>query len=470
MEDVRTFTGSIGTRAMHADLPEEDAEKYWIRVTASNAELDEHNSIMDPDTTLKNFEMDAKSRLGVALTDHHAFRSFGYGRSNDARLTDKNELFIDFFIVKDMKYPGGRREFETSEELIRAIETGLVNQVSVEFYKAREICNLCQMPIRRYSWYDDWNSDGRENCSHKMGKMYPVEGGKKKEAKATYTVYDARLKAVSLVEFGSNRNTAIEKKRELAEALEQVFSETPGPALAGVFADGIRKKVEADLMENKDWITGLREALGIEAIKSTDSPETVIAAIETSVSELRSEVETQKTKIARFEASAADGKAYHAARIEEAIAEGKRAHGDVFDEGYHREYYADLPKDKLDAAIENNRKIADAAVEKPEALLDGGEGGGDGGGNAEAQAHRQARVDEAIKQGTRAYGAVFDEAYHREYYAELPLEKLEAHITHNKQIGDKVLPVGRSTTDTHEPPPERSKVNARRRQLRNRRR
>ena len=36
--------------------------------------LDRHNSIMDPDTTtLKNFEKDAKAKLGVALKDHHGF-------------------------------------------------------------------------------------------------------------------------------------------------------------------------------------------------------------------------------------------------------------------------------------------------------------------------------------------------------------------------------------------------------------
>ena len=294
MEDVRYMPGQIQTRAMHADLPEEDDDKYWLRIVASNPELDRHNSYMDVETTLPNFVKDAKSRLGVALTDHHAYRSFGYGRSSDARLTDKNEVLIDFFILKDMEYEGGRREFRTSEKLIRAIENDLVNQVSVEFYDAREICNICGKPYRRYSWYSDWEPQREDKCPHKMGKAYEVDG---KQVRATYTVYDARLKAVSLVEFGSNRETSIDTKREVAEALQWVFSEKPGPAFAGAFTDGMRKLMEEHLMTDQEWIAKLRDALEITSIRSTDEPDEVVQKLETEVTNLRQQIETQKDDI-----------------------------------------------------------------------------------------------------------------------------------------------------------------------------
>lgn len=390
MEDVRWVPGILGTRAMHGDLPEDDDDKYWIRVTASNPEVDKHNSIMDPDTTLKNFEADAKSKLGVALTDHHAYRSFGYGRSSDARLTDKNELLIDFFILKNMEYEGGRREFRTSELLIRAIENDLVNQVSVEFYGAREICNICKLPYRRYSWYSDWEPQREDKCSHKMGKEYEVDG---KKVRATYTVYDARLKAVSLVEFGSNRKTSIDTKREVAEALQWVFTEKPGPAFGAAFTDGMRTLMEEHLMTDQEWIAKLRDALEITTIRSTDEPDEVVQKLETEVTNLRQQVEDEKDKVADLQADAEDGKAYREARIEEAIKQGNRAHGDAFDEAYHREYYADLPMAKLNASIESNKKIGDAA-----------------------------------------------------------------------------LPAGRSTSDTHEPPPERTKASVHQRKRRGRRR
>ena len=389
MEYIGSLPGHVQTRAMAADLPEETDDKYWLRIVASNPELDRHNSYMDVETTLKNYVEDAKSRLGVALTDHHAYRSFGYGRSTDARLTDANEVLIDFFILKHMEYEGGRREFRTSEKLIRAIENDLVNQVSVEFYGAREICNICKLPYRRSSWWDEYDMQPGERCSHKMGKAYEIDG---KRVRATYTVYDARLKAVSLVEFGSNRETSIEKKREMAAALDWVFREKPGTLLAGISQE-VQNKIKENIMEDKDWVANLREKLGVSTIRSDDEPDVVLEKLETDVTQLRETVETQRDEIADLQADAEDGQAYRAARIEEAIKQGTRAHGEAFDEAYHREYYADLPMDKLNAAIENNKKLGDAA-----------------------------------------------------------------------------LPAGRSTTDTHEPPPERKKASLRDRKRRGRRR
>ena len=334
MEDVRYIPGIIHTRAMGAELPDDDDDKYWIRVLASNDKLDRHNSIMDPETTLRNYEKDAKTKPGVALKDHHAYRSFGYGRSGNAQLTDKNELFIDFYILKNMEYDAGSREFRTSEKLIRAIEHELVNQVSVGFYEGREICNLCQLPIRRYSYWD-WEPEREGQCTHKMGKHYEVDG---KKQKATYTVYDARLKEVSLVEFGSNRNTAIEKKREMRSFMEEL------------------------LMTDQEWITKLRDTLGISNIKTTDEPDAVVETLEAEVTSLREKVEEQKDEIADLTLDAEDGKAYRQARVDEGIKQGVRAHGDDFDEEYHREYYADLPLDKLEKAIESNKKIGDAQL------------------------------------------------------------------------------------------------------------
>ena len=336
MEDIRAIPGIIQTRAMGAEgLPEDDDELYWLRILASNAELDKHNSIMDPETTLKNFEADAKAKLGVVLDDHHPYRSFGYGRSRNAILTPQNELYIDFAIPKDFEYDDPACRFKTSEKLMRAIDIGLVNQASVEFYGAREICNISKLPIRNsYYWDWDYESNPKEKSPYKMGKMYEIDG---KKVRATYTVYDARLKGVSLVEFGSNRNTAIEKKREMRSFMEEI-------------------------MTDQEWTTKLREALNIPNIKSTDEPDEVVRTLESEVSSLREKVETQKDEIADLTADAEDGKAYRTARVDEGIKQGIRAHGDEFDEEYHREYYADLPLDKLEKAIESNKKLGDAKL------------------------------------------------------------------------------------------------------------
>ena len=343
-ENIRYFPVVIQTRATGADdLPEDDEELYWLRILATNAELDKHNSTMDPETTLKNFLEDAKSELGIALTDSHPYRSFGYGRSRNAILTPKNELFIDFAIPKNFEYDDPACKFKTSEKLMRAIKLQLVNQASIEFYGAREVCKLCKLPIRRYSWYSDWEPQTDEKCTHKMGKYYEIDG---KREKATYTVYDARLKGVSLVEFGSNRNTAIEVKRQVRSFMEEL------------------------LMTNEEWISALREKLNIPNIKTTDEPDAVVDTLQTEVESLREKVEEQKDEIADLTLDAEDGKAYRQARIDEGIKQGIRAHGDDFDEEYHREYYADLPLDKLEKAIESNKKIGDAALPEGRSTTD----------------------------------------------------------------------------------------------------
>ena len=373
--ETRYIPGIIQTRAMGAELPDDDDDKYWIRVQASNDKLDLHNSIMDPETTLVNFENDAKTAPFVALKDHHGSfgsKSFGYGRSQNAILTPDNELLIDFFILKGMEYNGSSRQFNSSAQLIRAVEQDLINQVSVGFFGEREVCNICNLPIRHSNFWD-WEWDIKhdpERCPHKMGKEYDVGDGKMETA--TYTVYDARLKEVSLVEFGSNRQTSIEQKREMRSFMEEL------------------------LMTDQEWIAKLRDKLDIPTIKSTDAPDVVVEILQKDVENLREKIKTQKDE------------------------------------------------------------IADLKLETEDLKLDAEDG----------QAYRQARVDEGIKQGVRAHGKEFDEDYHREYYADLPLEKLEKAIANNKKIADANLSAGRTTSDDHEPPPEKKQLTERDRRRR----
>lgn len=455
MENIRMFPVSIGTRDMHSDLPEEDDEKYYIRILASNAELDKHNSIMDPKTTLKNFEADAKSELGVALKDHHGgySRSFGYGRSVGAKLTDKNELFIDFFILKNMDYnKESSFHFTSSAQLIRAIKNGLVNQASIGFYDAREICNISGKPIRRYSFWD-WEPDtDTEKSPFKMGKYYDVDG---KQVKATYTVFDARLKEVSLVEFGSNRHTSIEKKRfddtdvcdEVTGALRWIFTQKPE---GHPFSGEMRSFMEELLMTDQEWIEKLRDALKVPTLKSTDEPDAVVKALETEVTNLRTTISTQKDEIAGLTAASQD--------VDTARQQFVTKVRDALDLKDVRS--TDEPDTVLEKAKEEVTDLREQVETQRDEIADLQTDAEDG------KAYRDARVEEAIKQGIRAYGDDFDEEYHREYYGDMPLEKLETHIAQNKKKADAALPAGRSTSDDHEPPPERNKRTPRQRKRR----
>ena len=297
-------------------LPESEQkdDEFYIRAEVSNAKLDSHFSVMDPKTTLRNFLEDAKN--GVALKDHHGQKSFGYGRSYAADLTEKNELLVDFAIVRDLKIKGSEC-FENTDDAIRAIEKGLITDVSVGFHSAREVCNICGRELPGW-WHHDTKDNNR--CKHTPGETYDIDG---REKIATYTIYDARLKEVSLVEYGSNRHTKILDNRAFLE----------------------------EIMNDKELLAGLRELLSESDSVDDDDPEKVLSKLKTELTELRS-----KNNILRKQAD--DGRAYRASLIEDAIAAGVRAFGDDFDTDFHTEYYRNVPIGTLKAFIEKNEEIA----------------------------------------------------------------------------------------------------------------
>ena len=324
--------------------------------------------------------------------------------------------------------------------------TNLINQVSIGFYDAREICNLCNLPIRRYSYWD-WEPEREGQCTHKMGKKYEDKNGKM--VPATYTVFDARLKEVSLVEFGSNRHTSIEKQRFLMYGL----GDMPNMPESEVAAR-MRSFMEEFSVKDQEWIEKLRDALNVPSIRSTDEPDAVLRALETEVATLRTTVSTQKDEIADLTTTSQDVDVSRQAWVEKLR--------DAL--GLKDVRSTDDPDAVLEKAKEEVTDIRGQVETQRDEIADLQADAGDG------KAYRDARVDEAIKQGNRAYGDDFDEEYHREYYGDMPLEKLEEHIAQNQKKGDAALPAGRSTTDTHEPPPEKEKVGVRQRQRRMRRR
>ena len=123
-------------------------------------------------------------------------------------------------------------------------------------------------------------------------------------------------------------------------------------------------------MTDQEWITQLREKLDIPNIKTTDEPDEVLKTLEAEVTSLREQNETLKDEKADLLLDAEDGKAYRQARVDEGIKQGIRAHGDDFDEEYHREYYADLPLENLEKAIDINKKIGDAKLPEDRSTTD----------------------------------------------------------------------------------------------------
>ena len=203
-------------------------------------------------------------------------------------------------------------------------------------------------------------------------------------------------------------------------------------------------------MQDSEWIEKLRDALKIPTLKSTDEPDAVVKALETEVAGLRTTVSTQKDEIADLTSASQD--------VDTARQEFVTTLRDALDLKDVRS--TDEPETVLEKVTGEVTGLREKVETQKDEIADLQAAAKDG------EAYREARVEEAIKQGNRAYGDDFDEEYHREYYSDMPLEKLEAHIAQNKKKGDAALPAGRSTTDDHEPPPEGKKRTPRQRKRR----
>ena len=248
---------------------------------------------------------------------------------------------------------------------------------------------------------------------------------------ATYTVYDARLKEVSLVEFGSNRHTSIEKQRflmygwgdpttyGLGNPTPTDMSDMPESEVAA----RMRSFMEEFSVKDQEWIEKLRDALKIPSIRSTDEPEEVVKALETEVSTLRTTVSTQKDEIADLTNASQD---VDTARQQ--LVTTLREDLDLKDVRS-----TDAPETVLEKVTGEVTSLREKVETQKDEIADLQAAAKDG------EAYREARVEEAIKQGVRAYGDEFDEEYHREYYGDMPLEKLETHIAQNKKKGDAAL-------------------------------
>ena len=200
-------------------------------------------------------------------------------------------------------------------------------------------------------------------------------------------------------------------------------------------------------MTDQEWIEQLRDALKVPTLKSTDEPDAVVKTLETEVASLRTTVSTQKDEIADLTTASQD--------VDTARQQFVTTLRDALDLKDVRS--TDEPDTVLEKVTGEVTGLREKVETQKDEIADLQASAKDG------EAYREARVEEAIKQGNRAYGDDFDEEYHREYYGDMPLEKLEAHIAQNKKKGDAALPAGRSTSDEHEPPPERNKRTPRQR-------
>ena len=160
-------------------------------------------------STLRNFARDAAE--GVSLLDSHDGYKLGVGYSVGGRFEEEGgegRAVGIFYIAPGIRF-GGKHSFASTDDYIRAVEAGVVRDVSVGFYGGQWVCDLCHQP-----YY------GRgTTCNHIAGWEYEIErDGKMVREICTVTIRDARLSEVSLVYDGATPGAMILKAEQEAEA------------------------------------------------------------------------------------------------------------------------------------------------------------------------------------------------------------------------------------------------------------
>lgn len=178
-------------------------EPYFFSAEISNGRLDSHFTRM-AQSTLKNFAVEAQA--GVSFLYAHdnrelIGRSFG-GQFIGGQGNGVARVVADFYVT-----PGLRLGQTESDQIIRAIDSGTLRDVSAGFYGGEWICSICGNDV----W--DW-----QNCRHYPGCKSEVQAdGKTEIVVCTADVGDAHLAEESGVYKGSTPGAMIAKAERQAK-------------------------------------------------------------------------------------------------------------------------------------------------------------------------------------------------------------------------------------------------------------
>jgi hypothetical protein len=181
----------------------EKYDPYFFSAEISNGRLDSHFTRM-AQSTLKNFAADAAA--GVSFLYSHDVTEL-IGRSMGGQFVGGQgngvaRVVADFYIT-----PGLRLGNVESDQIIRAIDSGTLRDVSAGFYGGEWVCSICGNDV----W--DW-----QNCRHYPGCKSEVQAeGKTEVVVCTADVEGARLAEESGVYKGSTPGAMIEKATRQAQ-------------------------------------------------------------------------------------------------------------------------------------------------------------------------------------------------------------------------------------------------------------
>ncbi len=325
--------------------PDSAAVPFFLRVEISNNGLDWYYTHMMT-SSLNNYAADADA--GVAFQDSHRSGNLGYGRSlfgeyraeagtppgwdrmgrSGSSALPAIERPSQYERVLSVAYiiPGlalNQASYGSTDDFIRAVQAGAVDQVSIGYGAGRETCDVCG--ARYWSW----------DCPHIAGMTYDIErGNDQAEYLATVSIHDARLLEYSAVYAGATPNALVLRKAE---------QEAESGRLSDKAADLIEQRYRVRLRQ-RNWISdfGFRNAEDLnrpQEVNTVDQLEQVRALLAEAGIEAETAVEQAREVVAelsRLRPLADQGRQYRADLITEALAEGVRANGEKFPQETYR--------------------------------------------------------------------------------------------------------------------------------------
>lgn len=361
-------------RIYQGRFPDSAETPYFFPAEISSNALDTYYTHMDQGT-LANFA-DAADR-GVSIQDSHEYNRLSYGRSlwgqienvqgtppgwdRSGRRGQRAALAIPrpdsyqralsaAYVVPGLRF--NTMTFESTDDFIKAMRSGAVEEISVGFTGGRHTCDVCGSNY--YSW----------DCPHIAGFTYELERDGDTEPQnylATVRISDAELTEYSIVYAGATPNAAVLRKAEM-----EADGGRLSPKMASVIEDRYRvmlhtrnwtgvkiEKPERGIdMEIKDLI----EALGSRAPADDQTADGILAVVRDLVAELdRASADREQLR------GLADiGRQYHADTVETAIAEGVRALGDAFDVEHYRSLLQGLKISAVKRMRDDWARIGDA--------------------------------------------------------------------------------------------------------------
>lgn len=174
---------------------------YFFLAEISNTRVDSHHTHMTS-KTLRNF---AKACFeGISFLDSHAKSRLGIGYSLNGEFQESSNRTVSTFYTQPGIEFGGQHSYRTTDDFIKAIQSALVRDVSVGFYGGDWTCDIC-----RNNWFD------YEMCSHWPGRQYIVDDS---IVVCTVEIDGAELSEVSAVYDGSTPGAMILKAERMSGA------------------------------------------------------------------------------------------------------------------------------------------------------------------------------------------------------------------------------------------------------------